>query len=94
VYSNDPSIATINTNDNTTGEEALAQFDNYYTKLQDLYKECFLETVDLNGSTRNFFFKPWIAVAVAKSCITKNNLCAYKASRRGESGYEDEKKYI
>ena len=91
MCSNDPSIATISINSSSTGEEALAQFEHYYTKLQDAYKECFLETVDLNGNTRNFFYKPWITVALAKSCITKNKLCTYKVSRRGKSGYEDAK---
>ena len=91
MYNNDQSIAIISSNNNITGEEALTQFDNYYTKLQRIYKECFLETIDLNGSTRNFFFKPWMTIALAKSCRTKNNLCVYKVSRRGKSGYEDAK---
>ena len=42
-------------NNNISGEEALTQFDNYYTKLQEIYKDGFLETIDLNGSTHNFF---------------------------------------
>ena len=91
MYSNDPSIANMSINSLSSGDDALAQFENFYTKLQDSYKECFLGNVDLNGSTRNFFYKPWITVALAKSCLTKNKLCIYKVSRRGKSGYEDAK---
>ena len=89
MYGNDPSIATISTNGSRIGEEALSQFDYYYSKQQDAYRECFLETVDLNGSTPNFFNKLWITVPLAKSCITKNKVCVH--SLRDKSGYKDAK---
>ena len=87
----DPTTLNLQTDCNITALEARSQFNKYYTSLQDAYKECFLEPIDLNGSTRNFFYKPWITLALAKSSLTKNKLCHAKVSRRGKSGYEDAK---
>ncbi len=82
----DPMVALLKVNTNISAQEAQLQFDNYYSRLQEIYKECFMETIELNDSKRNFFHKPWITLAIAKSCLTKNKLCRIKVSRRGKSG--------
>ena len=60
-------------NPNISSKEAQRQFSSFYTKLNDIYDNCYVEEVD-NSKKRNFINKPWIALAVAKSCKTKNKL--------------------
>ena len=88
---NDPNIQYLQINSNITSSEAQSQFNNYYDRLQNAYDKCFLESVNLDKSKRNFFHKPWITLALAKSSLTKNKLCRIKVGRRGKSGYEDAK---
>lgn len=49
----------------------IIQFSEYYGALQSCYGKTFLEEVDINGK-RNFFNKPWISLAIAKSCAKKD----------------------
>ena len=60
-------------NPHISSKEAQRQFSSFYTRLKDIYDSCFLEEVD-NNKKRNFINKPWITLAVAKSCKTKNKL--------------------
>ncbi len=86
----DPSIRNLKVDIHATPEKAALQFNNYYTTLQGIYSECFLEVTDFT-SNRNFVRKPWITLAIAKSCLTKNKLCRIKVKLRGKSGYENAK---
>ena len=54
------------------GKDAQSQFSAFYTKLKDIYNDCFVEAVDSNRK-RNFVNTPWITLTVAKSC--KMNKC-------------------
>ena len=56
-------------NPHISSKEAQSQFSSFYTKLKDVYDDCFVEEVD-NNKKRNFINKPWITLAVAKSCKT------------------------
>ena len=47
-----------------------------------------LESMNFN-SNRNFIRKPWMTLALAKSCQTKNKLCVKKVGLRGKAGYEE-----
>ena len=87
----DAIVAELKVNTNISAQEAQLQFNNYYSRVQEIYKECFMENIELNNSKRNFSHKPWITLAIAKSCLTKNKLCRIKVGRRGKSGYEDAK---
>ena len=60
-------------NPHISSKEAQRQFSSFYTRLKDIYDGCFVEEVD-NNKKRNFINKPWIILAVAKSCKTKNKL--------------------
>ena len=87
---NDPVIQKIETDPETSSEQALAHFNYYSTRFEKIYSESFLETVNFN-SNRNFIRKPWMTLALAKSCQTKNKLCVKKVGLRGKAGYEDAK---
>ena len=54
-------------------DDCIQQFNSYYTDLQNAYKDCFIDTVDLSNK-RNFIDKPWISVGIAQSCKVKNKL--------------------
>ena len=50
-----------------------------------------METVDLSKK-RNFVNKPWITLALAKSCKTENKLHRAKIRQRGKPGFNEAKK--
>ena len=57
----------------TDKNQAKNEFSNFYCRLKDIYDLCFVEEVDGNR-TRNFVNRPWMTLAIANSCKTKNNL--------------------
>ena len=65
--------SNLQANPNITDNEAKSQFTQFYTRLKEIYDECFVEKVDSN-TTRNFIDKPWMTLAIAKSCQVKNDL--------------------
>ena len=87
---NDPIIQSIKTDPETNSEQALNHFNYYSTRFEEIYSESFLETLNFN-SNRNFIRKPWMTLALAKSCQTKNKLCTKKVGLKGKAGYEDAK---
>ena len=76
-----------------SAETCEKQFNDYYQNLKDLYDKCFLENVDLTKK-RNFVNKPWITLALAKSCKTKNKLHRAKIRQIGKTGFDEAKKNI
>ena len=67
-----------------TDNEARAQFTLFYTRLKELYDSCFVEQIDSN-SKRNFVNKPWMTLALAKSCKVKNDLHNTWIDSRGKA---------
>ena len=53
--------------------EAKTQFTKFYTCFKEIYDTCFVEEVDSNN-VRSFVNKPWMTLAIAKSCKVKNDL--------------------
>lgn len=51
--------------------DCVYEFNNYYSRLVQIYKSNFLQNVDITRK-RSFYNKPWISVGVAKSCKTKD----------------------
>ena len=88
--SKDPTLRFLEVDEHINSEKATLQFNDYYTKLQNIYDECFLEHTDFK-SDRNFVRKPWVTLAMAKSSLTKNKLYRIKVRLRGKSGYENAK---
>ena len=76
---------------NSGAELCEKQFNDFYNNLKDLYDECFMETVDFTKK-RNFVNKPWITLALAKSCKTKNKLHRAKIRQIGKAGFNEAKK--
>ena len=54
-------------------DDCKQQFNTYYHDIQNVYNDCFLDTVDISNK-RNFIDKPWISVGIAHSCKVKNKL--------------------
>ena len=54
-------------------DEAARQFSEFNASFHEIYAKNFTEKVK-NSSKRNFVNKPWITVAIAKSCKVKNKL--------------------
>ena len=87
---NNPAIRNLEVDSNISSEKATLQFNDYYTRLHNVYNECFLELTEFK-SDRNFVRKPWVTLGMAKSSLTKNKLYRIKVRLRGKSGYEDAK---
>ena len=87
---NDQSVRNIIPNFELGAEASETQFNIFYNSLKNLYDECFLETVDLSKK-RNFVNKPWITLALAKSCKTKNKLHRAKIRQAGKAGFNEAK---
>ena len=73
-----PAIRNLEIDDLISSEKDILQFNNYYARLQSIYSECFLKVNDFI-SDRNFIRKPWITLAIAKSCLTKKQTLSYKS---------------
>ncbi|NRB81915.1 MAG: hypothetical protein HRU38_25205, partial [Saccharospirillaceae bacterium] len=71
-------------NVNISTNDCLNDFNNYYSRLENIYKSNFIETVD-TSQKRTFFKKPWISVGIAKSCKTKNWLHNQEIKHRGKA---------
>ena len=54
-------------------EVAASQFSQFNDSFNQIYTKNFVEKIK-SGSKRNFINKPWITIAIAKSCKVKNNL--------------------
>ena len=75
----------IANNPNSINSAVSAQscFTDFFTTFKQLYFKHIVEEIDLNSSKRNHYFKPWITIAIAKSCITKNTLYNAWVNSRG-----------
>ena len=58
-------------------------FTDFFSTFKQLYFKHIVEEIDLNSSKRNHYFKPWITIAIAKSCTTKNTLYNAWVNSRG-----------
>ena len=87
---NNPDVRCLEVDNRSNPEKATQQFNYYYTALQNIYDDCFLEHTDFK-SDRNFTRKPWVTLGMAKSSLTKNKLYRIKVRLRGKSGYENAK---
>ena len=85
---NNPDVQCLEVDNHSNPEKATQQFNYYYTALQNIYDDCFLEHTDFK-SDRNFTRKPWVTLGMAKSSLTKNKLYRIKVRLRGKSGYEN-----
>jgi hypothetical protein len=61
-----------------------AKFSDFFCTFKDLYNKHIVEEIDLsNSSRRNHYFKPWITLAISKSCAVKNLLYRVWVKSRG-----------
>jgi hypothetical protein len=61
-----------------------AKFSDFFSTFKDLYNKHIIEEIDLNNSSRrNHYFKPWITLAISKSCAVKNLLYRVWVKSRG-----------
>ena len=68
------------------------QFSSYYSDIKSTYDDCFKEETEIK-SKRNFHDKPWISLAIAKSCKIKNKLHRKTIRRRNKHDYHEVKGY-
>ena len=62
---------------------AQTNFSSFFSTFKHLYDNHIVEEIDLNKSKRNHYFKPWITIAIAKSCAVKNALYSRWTKARG-----------
>ena len=63
---------------------AQENFSDFFSTFKNLYNKHIVEELDLNSSSRrNHYFKPWITLAISKSCKVKNLLYRAWVKSRG-----------
>ena len=82
-YSKSNPIDNVTMTTNLDKVAVQSQFTDFFTTFRTLYYHHIVEEIDLNGSKRNHYFKPWITLGISKSCAVKNVLYRCWVNSRG-----------